>query len=180
MYQSGSNIDEFVKIFKKLQVDANIDVDFVIAPSFLHLEHLLVSHIPNLMVAAQDAYFVDFGAYTGCVSYQQLAEYGVDYVIVGHSERRYLFKETDDSVNRKVLALLSVNISPIICVGETLVDFENQRTNAVLTSQLAQDLKNVEITSTTSEIIIAYEPIYAIGTGKIATPKFISEAVETI
>ena len=113
------------------------------------------------------------GAYTGEISVDMLKEYGVEYVIIGHSERRQYFGETDETVNKRTLAALSAGLTPIVCVGELLEERENGSTENVLTRQLTEGLKGVDIT----KAVIAYEPVWAIGTGKTATDE---QAQETI
>ena len=108
------------------------------------------------------------GAYTGEVSAQMLKSIGVEYVIIGHSERRQYFAETDETVNKKVKSALAVGLKPIICVGETLEQRESGQTEAIVTSQIEKALEGVS-TEDLEKIIVAYEPIWAIGTGKTAT-----------
>lgn len=108
------------------------------------------------------------GAYTGEVSAQMLKSIGVEYVIIGHSERRQYFAETDETVNKKVKSALAVGLKPIICVGETLEQRESGQTEAIVTSQIEKALEGVSAEDL-EKIIVAYEPIWAIGTGKTAT-----------
>ena len=108
------------------------------------------------------------GAYTGEVSAQMLKSIGVEYVIIGHSERRQYFAETDETVNKKVKSALAVGLKPIICVGETLEQRESGQTEAIVTSQIEKALEGV-LAEDLEKIIVAYEPIWAIGTGKTAT-----------
>lgn len=121
-------------------------------------------------LAAQDVYFEPKGAFTGQVSAPLLADVGCSHCIVGHSERRQLFGETDEAVRRKVGALLDAGIRPIVCIGETLEQREAGATLGVVLGQLAAGLAGLE-TAALGELVIAYEPVWAIGTGKTATPE---------
>lgn len=122
----------------------------------------------NIKVGAQNIYFEDEGAYTGEISAKMLKESGIKYVIVGHSERRQLFHETDEIVNKKILKAVEHGICPIICVGETLRQYENHVTIEFVRMQVKNVLANVN-GKDAENIVIAYEPIWAIGTGKTAT-----------
>ena len=116
------------------------------------------------------------GAYTGEVSAQMLKSIGTEYVIIGHSERRQYFAETDETVNKKIKSALAVGLKPIVCVGETLEQRENGKTEEIVTNQVEKAFNNLKAEDL-KNIIIAYEPIWAIGTGKTATKE---EANETI
>lgn len=122
----------------------------------------------NLIVAAQNVHFEDQGAYTGEVSVLMLEELGLKYCVVGHSERRGMFGETDETVNKKLHRLFQANITPIMCIGETLEQFEANETEKVIRTQLQKGLKDLSAESV-AQLVIAYEPIWAIGTGKSAT-----------
>ena len=121
----------------------------------------------SISVGAQNMYWEESGAYTGEVSPSMLAEF-CKFVIIGHSERRAYFGETDLSVNRKVKAALTYGLVPILCVGETLVEYEMGVTREIVTRQLGEGLEGIDSTSMPS-IVIAYEPVWAIGTGRAAT-----------
>ena len=127
-------------------------------------------------VAAQNMHAEGSGAFTGEVSAPMLVELDVEAVVLGHSERRQLFGETDEALARKVPAALAAGLEPILCVGETEEARDAEQTEAVLQRQLQADLVDVEDTRL-SEVVIAYEPIWAIGTGRTATPE---QAQETI
>ena len=128
----------------------------------------------NIRLGAENVHFAEKGAYTGEISAAMLKEYGVEYVIIGHSERRQYFGETDETVNKRTLTALSAGLTPIVCVGETLEERETGKTEAVLHRQLKEGLKGVE---DITKLVIAYEPVWAIGTGKTATA---AQANETI
>jgi triosephosphate isomerase len=130
----------------------------------------------NIKLGAQNMYFKDSGAFTGEISPLMLKDLGVEYVILGHSERRQYFAETDDSVNEKAKAALAHGIKPIICVGESLAQREKGVTNEVVSMQTKLALQGISQEDAVN-VVIAYEPIWAIGTGKTATNE---EANETI
>jgi triosephosphate isomerase len=129
----------------------------------------------NIAVAAQDMYWEREGAFTGEVSATMVREAGAEYVIVGHSERRKLFGETDVAVNRKVAAALAADLTPIVCIGETLEEREGGSTLAVLDRQLKDGL-DAMTPEQVGDLVIAYEPVWAIGTGRNATAAQAQEA----
>jgi len=146
------------------------EVEVVVAPPFVSL--LPVKEVLGegpIKLAAQNVHWEKEGAFTGEVSPLMLNEIGCDYVIVGHSERRGYFGETDEMVNRKVKALLDVGLRPILCVGETLKEREEGKTFQVVEAQVRGGLKDLEA-GEGKELVVAYEPVWAIGTGRTATP----------
>jgi len=122
----------------------------------------------NIKIGAQNMHWEEKGAYTGEISGQMLKSIGVEYVIIGHSERRQYFAETDETVNKKIKSALAVGLKPIVCVGETLEQRESGVTEQIITAQVEKAFEGIAETDL-SEIIVAYEPIWAIGTGKTAT-----------
>ena len=122
----------------------------------------------NIKVGAQNVHFKESGAYTGEISASMLTEMGVEYVIIGHSERRQYFGETDETVNKRVQAALDAKFKPIVCVGETEEERESGMTEKVLLRQVTEGLKGFK-SKDFDKIVIAYEPVWAIGTGKTAT-----------
>ena len=139
----------------------------------------------NILLGAQNVYFEDKGAYTGETSPLMLASVGVKYCLVGHSERRQYFYETDEIVNKKVKKLLEKDINPIICVGETLEKRNEEKMYEVVEAQIKQALEGITKEQVNRNIVIAYEPIWAIGTGITATAeqaedmcKFIRQVIE--
>ena len=154
--------------------------EVVICPPFLSLktavEHCVQS---RARVAAQNMHEQPNGAYTGEVSAPMLQELGVDGVILGHSERRQYFNESDGALARKVLVALDAGLEPILCVGESLTQRESGETEALLTRQVAADLANVP-DDRLAGVVIAYEPIWAIGTGRTATTEQADEAIALI
>ena len=133
----------------------------------------------NIHVGAQNVFYEDSGAYTGEVSAQMLKCINTEYVIIGHSERRKYFAETDEIVNKKVHKAIENGLKPIICVGETLEEREQGKAIEKITSQISEALKGVT-KENLENIIIAYEPIWAIGTGKTATKEDANEAIKAI
>ena len=145
-------------------------VEIIVAPPFTALA--AVSDIikdTNILLAAQDVYWEDSGAFTGEVSVPMLKDAGCDYVIIGHSERRQYFGETNESVNQKVKAVLSHDLKPIVCVGEQLKDREAGRTEEIINDHVTGGIAGLLAAQLLSSVI-AYEPVWAIGTGKTATP----------
>lgn len=147
------------------------DVEIIVAPPFTALASVSSTIAgSNIRLAAQDVYSEDSGAFTGEVSVPMLKDVGCGYVIIGHSERRQYFGETNESVNQKVKAVLGHGLKPIICVGEQLEDRESGQTEAVIESHVTGGIAGLSATDLASSVI-AYEPIWAIGTGKTATPE---------
>jgi len=153
------------------------DTDVVICPPFTSLAVAVARcRRSPVRVAAQNMHDADSGAYTGEISASMLTSLGVEAVILGHSERRALFAETDEALARKLVAALRAGLEPILCVGETEAEREEGLTEDVLRRQLEADLEQVE-DSQLGSIVIAYEPVWAIGTGKTASPEQASDAV---
>jgi triosephosphate isomerase (TIM) len=130
-------------------------------------------------IGAQNMHEASSGAYTGEIAAEMLLEAGASFVILGHSERRKYFHETDSSINKKVLRAIEAGLKPIVCIGESFEEREEERTEEVLKNQLLEGLKDVSVNSISS-CIIAYEPIWAIGTGKTATSDMVVKAHEAI
>ena len=156
------------------------DVDIVLAPPFTALSTVRqeIRDTP-IALGAQNLYWEEKGAFTGEVSPVMLKDVGCDYAIVGHSERRQLFGETDKSANKKVLAALTHDLIPILCVGETDAERDRGVTYVVVDRQVKEALKDVAETQL-DRIVIAYEPIWAIGTGRTATPAQAEEVHQSI
>jgi len=128
----------------------------------------------NIKLGAENVHWAESGAFTGEISADMLLELGVEYVIIGHSERRQYFGETDETVNKRTLTALKKGLTPIVCVGETLEEREGNKTEEVLKVQLTEGLKGIE---DLTKIVIAYEPVWAIGTGKTATSEQANETI---
>jgi triosephosphate isomerase len=153
----------------------NIEVLF--CPPFVWLQQLskLLKNTNNYLLGAQNCYYKDNGAFTGEISVLMLKELGISYVIIGHSERRTIFGENDELINLKLKSLLKYNIIPILCIGETLEQRNSNQTNSVLELQINNAFKDLSIEEI-SKIVIAYEPVWAIGTGISATDEQAEDA----
>jgi triosephosphate isomerase len=175
MHKTVNEALDFVERFLPL-VRGAAGVEVVLAPPFTALDAVArrIAGSPVLL-AAQNVHAEPKGAFTGEIAVPMLADLGCRYAIIGHSERRTLFGETDESVARKAQALLAKDIRPIVCVGESLAEREAGQTFAVLERQLAGSLEGVPATRA-EEVVVAYEPIWAIGTGRTATPEIAQEA----
>lgn len=174
MYKTAAEAKQFVEEVKGLAPDAS-KVDSVICAPALYLQQLVMSTESSaLQIGAQTMHEEKEGAFTGEVSPVQLKDLGVNYVIIGHSERRQYFNETDQSVNKKVLAAFEHGLTPIMCVGETLEQRESGETGSVVEAQVEAGLAGLS-EQQASELVIAYEPIWAIGTGKTATAEDANE-----
>ncbi len=152
------------------------NVDIVVCPPYTLLAYLADAlETSNILIGAQDCFWEDEGAFTGEVSPKMLKDVGCKFVIIGHSERRQFFGETNESVNKKVKAVLAHGLTPIMCVGETLSEREKGLTFKVLDGHLQNGLKDIT-QEDMEKIVIAYEPVWAIGTGKTATCQQAQEA----
>lgn len=179
MYKTLSEAKQFAEEVKGLARDLSL-VDTVICAPALFLEQLaqVVKGSP-VHVGAQTMHFESEGAFTGEVSPVQIADLGVEYVILGHSERREYFNETDEAVNKKVHAAFKHSLIPIVCVGETLEEREAGKTTSKVEGQLEKALANLT-EDKVKQTVIAYEPIWAIGTGKTATSEDANEVCGAI
>lgn len=155
--------------------DCADDREIMIAPAFTAIypvsEKLRASKIK---ISGQNLHHAKEGAYTGEISADMLKSAGCEYVIIGHSERRQIFGETDEDINAKILAALDSGLKPVFCIGETETERENGNTFIVLDRQLENGLKDIPVSGLNS-VVIAYEPVWAIGTGKTATPDIAQE-----
>lgn len=149
----------------KLAAEKGIDIG--VAPSYLSLQ-TVKENASNMIVAAQDCHFADHGAYTGFVSIPMIKELGIDWCLVGHSERRLYAAETSLTCNRKIKALIENKMTVVYCVGESLADFESGRTKSIVKEQLLIGLMDIA-KEDTDKIVVAYEPVWSIGTGKNAS-----------
>ncbi|ABS34450.1 triose-phosphate isomerase [Clostridium botulinum] len=166
---------ELVKELKPLVKDAKCDV--VVCPTYVCLPAVLEEvKGSNIKVGAQNMHFEESGAYTGEIAPKMLEELGVHYVIIGHSERRQYFNETDETVNKKVKKAFEHNLIPIVCCGESLEEREGNITEKVLEGQIKVGLKELS-KEQVEKLVIAYEPIWAIGTGKTATDEQANETI---
>jgi triosephosphate isomerase len=175
MHKRRAETREFVEAFIGLEPPL-VQVEVVICPPFTSLEAAVSScEGSGIQVAAQNMHQAQSGAFTGEVSAAMLSDLGVHAVVLGHSERRELFGESDESLSEKVPAALEAGLTPILCVGETEAERSGGKTDEVLANQVRADLANVS-GGDLARIVIAYEPIWAIGTGQTATPEQAQEA----
>ena len=165
----------FVKEFRSMVKDIE-DVEIVVAPPFTAVHAVAeAARNSNVGVSGQHLYWEKQGAFTGEVSGEMLREAGAEFVIIGHSERRRLFGETDETVNRRLNAALGAKLTPIVCIGETLEEREANQTLTVLDRQIKVGLDSMTGEQVAS-LVVAYEPVWAIGTGRNATPEQAGEA----
>jgi triosephosphate isomerase len=175
MYKTVHEAVVFVKELRSAVKDV-ADVEIVVAPPFTAVHAAAeAARNTNIAIAAQNLHWEREGAFTGEVSPLMVKEAGAEFAIVGHSERRRLFGETDAIVNRKTIAALGAELTPIVCIGETLEERERDDTLAVLDRQIKDGLDRITAAQV-SEIVIAYEPVWAIGTGRTATAAQAGEA----
>ncbi len=169
MNMSPSQGSVFATELKNSLTNVDKNVTVVVAPPFITIPAVVEAlKGSNIYVASQNMSDSESGAFTGEISPDMLLDAGVSYVILGHSERRALYGETDDFINRKVHLALKKGLKVILCVGETLEEREGGKLEAVLERQVVDGLKDVSVSSM-EDVIIAYEPVWAIGTGKTAT-----------
>ena len=179
MNMTATETKKFAEDMKKIMPRAKWCETLICVPACNISVAMKALKDPRISVGAENVYFEEKGAYTGEVSAEMLKDLGVKYVIVGHSERRQYFCETDEIVNKKVHAILNAGMSPIICVGESLDQREIGITNEWIALQVKAALHNVPADKM-RRCIIAYEPIWAIGTGKTATAQQAQEVCEGI
>ena len=167
-WKMNKNVEETEDLIKSLipLVDG-AEAEVVFAPPFIDLPKAVeLTKGTNIGIGAQNMFYEEKGAYTGEVSGEMLKDLGVKYVIIGHSERRQYFAETDEDVNKKVIKALKLGLTPIMCCGETLEEREAGDAKSKVVGQIRKDLADVD---DVTKVIIAYEPIWAIGTGKTAS-----------
>src|SRR4051812_41944308 len=175
MFKTVQDATVYAKELRRLIKDV-ADVRVVIAPPFTALHAVSeASRNSNISVSAQNMFWEREGAFTGEISAGMIKEAGAEFVIIGHSERRTLFGETDVTVNRKVVAAIAASLTPIVCIGETLEQRDRNETMAVLDQQIKGGLDGLT-GDQIAALVIAYEPVWAIGTGRNATPAQAGEA----
>ena len=169
---------EYIQAFEPLVKNSKAEV--ILCVPYTDLFYCLMNvQGTNIKIGAQNMHFEEKGAYTGEVSGKMLKSIGVEYVIIGHSERRQMFNETDESVNKKIKSAFENELKPIVCVGETLEQRERGETEGIITSQTRNALDGLTKEQVQSTII-AYEPIWAIGTGKTATSEDANNSIKSI
>ncbi len=172
--EAMSFIEELIPLVK------DTDNEVVICVPYTDLFYtLLTAQNTNIKIGAQNMHFEEKGAYTGEVSGEMLKSINVEYVIIGHSERRAYYGETDETVNKKLKKALSLGLKPIVCVGESLEERESGKAKEIVTTQTRKALKGLE-PKDVEKTILAYEPIWAIGTGKTATKEDANETIKWI
>ena len=169
---------EYIEKLSKLVKDTKNEVILCVPYTDLFYA-LLTAQNTNIKIGAQNMHFEEKGAYTGEISPQMLKSINVEYVIIGHSERRQYYNETDETVNKKLKSAHKVGLKPIVCVGETLEQREEGKTAEIITRQTELALEGLN-EKEVEETIIAYEPIWAIGTGKTATSEDANESIKEI
>ena len=169
MNKTRPEAKELLEAIKPLVANAEGKVEVIACVPFTNLETAVnVTAGSNVKIGAENVHFEKSGAFTGEISADMLTELGVEYVVIGHSERRQYFGETDETVNKRLLAALQAGLKPIVCVCETEAEREGGLTEKVLEKQIVEGLKGFK-SKDFDKIVIAYEPVWAIGTGKTAT-----------
>ena len=174
-WKMNNDIFETEKLMKTLlPLVAGAEAEVVFCPTYLGLQKAVeMAKDSNVGIGAQNMHFEKSGAFTGEISGEMLKAIGVKYVLIGHSERREYFNETDETVNKKAIKALTLGITPIICCGETLEERESGKAEAKVVGQMEAGLKGIE---DITKVVVAYEPIWAIGTGKTASKEEANEA----
>jgi len=180
-WKMNMNLTEAAKLVEEFRNTINTEeVDTLICPPYVLISEVAgILRDTNIAVGAQNMHFEDKGAFTGEISADMLKDLNVKYVILGHSERRQIFHETDEMVNKKVLKAIEKGLLPIVCVGETLDEREEDITIEKITNQVEVAMRDVAAEDA-KDLTIAYEPIWAIGTGKTATAEQAEEVCEEI
>ena len=169
-WKMNKTVDESIEFYRELEkkITVNEDIKILIFPPFTSL-HPLKKLSKKIITGSQNIHYEEKGAYTGEISPVMLKNL-VDYVLIGHSERREIFKEDDDLLNKKLHTALQHDLIPILCIGETLDERKRHQTFSKLTNQINKDFEGLD-EEKIKKVVIAYEPIWAIGTGKTATPE---------
>ena len=179
-WKMNKTIKEGLEFIEEVKGKTEGDVEVLICAPFTLLKDLkLATKGTNIKVGAQNMHYENSGAFTGEVAPANLEEIGIDYVIIGHSERREYYGETDETCNKKVLKAIEVGINPILCCGETLEEREADKTMDKVKGQIVAGLAGVKAEDL-AKVVIAYEPIWAIGTGKTATAEQANEVIAYI
>lgn len=178
MNNTIAQTESLLKDLKPLVVDADCEV--VVCAAFTSLAKAVeLTKNTNIAVGAENVHWAEKGAFTGEISAEMLIELGVKYVIIGHSERRQYFNETDETVNKRVRAALAAGLKPIICIGETLTEREGGKVEEVLVRQTTGAFADIDAKEL-KNIVIAYEPVWAIGTGKTATAQQANDTIKIV
>ena len=180
-WKMNKTISEGVALINEIKdVADNTDVEAVVCVPYVSLQAVKKElEGSKVKLGAQNMHWEESGAFTGEISPLMLKEIGVDYVVLGHSERRQYFNETDETVNKKIKAALSHDIKPILCIGETLEQRENGEAKDVIKSQILKAIEEIDANDM-AKIVVAYEPIWAIGTGKTSSSEDANEMISFI
>lgn len=179
-WKMNKTISEGIAFINEINGKTEGQTEVLICAPFTLLKDLKeVAKGTNIKIGAQNMHFENSGAFTGEVAPANLVELNIDYVIIGHSERREYFNETDETCNKKVLKAIEVGINPILCCGETLEERESDKTIDKVKTQIVKGLENVK-SDDLEKVVVAYEPIWAIGTGKTATSEQANEVIKEI
>jgi triosephosphate isomerase (TIM) len=181
-WKMNGTLEETLKLITELRhkIPANAAADVAVAPPFtsLYTAHVALQET-MILLAGQNMHWENEGAFTGEISGAFLKDVGCSFVIVGHSERRRHFGETDETVNKKALAALALDLTPIVCIGETWEQRQAGKTEAVLDTQIKRGLQGIPMNDLAG-VVIAYEPVWAIGTGQTAKPDDVASALHFI
>ena len=172
MNKDAEGTKELIEALKPLVAGAEAECVFC-TPYVNLVQAVELTKGTNIGIGAQNMHYEESGAYTGEISGEMLKAIGVEYVVIGHSERREYYAESDDAVNKKAIKALALGMTPIVCCGETLEERESGAAEAKVVGQIKEGLKNID---DISKVVVAYEPIWAIGTGKTATKEEADEA----
>jgi len=180
-WKMHKTINEALELVNQIKNEVSeTDVEVVVCCPFTMLSEVKNAlEGSNLKLGAQNMHWEDEGAFTGEISANMLKDIGVDYVIIGHSERRQYFNETDETVNKKVVKAIEKRLKPIVCVGETLEERESNKTFDVIKRQILAAFENIN-SEYMENVVIAYEPVWAIGTGRTASSKEANEVIAHI
>lgn len=179
-WKMHKNVGEAIETCRQLdELVADSPVEVVICAPFTSLSALTALGLDKVKIGAQNMYFAEQGAFTGEISVAMLVDVGCEYVILGHSERREIFKEDDELINKKVLKALEAGLKPILCVGETLSQRRAGETEKVVVAQTTKALAGVTAEKL-AEVVIAYEPIWAIGTGETSNGDDANQVISAI
>lgn len=169
MFKTLEEIQSFAKEFHELMASLKSKANFGIAVPSIYLTHAKEIFGEEVEILAQDAHFKKEGAFTGNISYSQLLDCGIKGAIIGHSERRQMFNDTDEVINQKTKVMLENNMKVILCIGETAQEYDEGKSFEVIWNQTKKALKGVTDKKLLKNLVIAYEPVWAIGTGKVPT-----------
>ena len=180
MNKLASEAKEFALASRDLALKAKANnIDLGVAPTYLSLAAVKENAAKEMIISAQNVHFKESGAFTGEISIAMLKEFGIDWSLIGHSERRTYDNETNEKCNAKIKALIANDMVPLYCVGETLAEFEANQTKAVVSEQVRVGLKDLTAEQV-KDLVVAYEPVWSIGTGKNASTEIAQDVCKFI